>query len=217
MARPYKKSASIRELLLDTAEELFAERGPHGVSIRDITDKANVRSASINYHFESKEKLFLAVIERRIEPLSQLRRAHLSKFELDPLQKEKSVRHIVEAFADPVLNMSQNGGSGWRNYNTLVAQLAVQKFWGENAVSDKYDDHARLFLEAFRETFPSADPYRIHCCFQFLLSTTLYAVCNNRRFDTLSNGVYRSDDLTKLRDPFFDYAVGGILRLANEG
>jgi len=69
MATRYKKSEDVRNALLDTAEALFAERGLFGVSIRDITDAAGLRNASINYHFESKENLFLAVIDRRIEPL----------------------------------------------------------------------------------------------------------------------------------------------------
>ena len=51
----YKKSEDIRQRLLDTAEALFAERGFFGVSVRDITEAAGVRNASINYHFETKD------------------------------------------------------------------------------------------------------------------------------------------------------------------
>lgn len=215
MTRAYKKSTSIRELLLDTAEALFAERGFHGASVRDITEWAGVRNASINYYFESKENLFLAVLDRRIEPLAALRLDTLAAMPADPTQIEASVRHIVRSFAEPMLDFSEHGGPGWRNYCVLIAHLAVQKQWGENAIARKYDDHAKLFLKALQTTFPQADPYRIHCAFQFLLSTTVYAVCNNERLDTLSSGEYRSDDLSKLRGPFFDYTTGGIIRLAN--
>jgi len=214
LTRAYKKSASIRELLLDTAEALFAERGFHGASVRDITEAANVRNASINYHFESKENLFLKVIERRIEPLAALRSERLLKMKPDPTKPEISVRHVVESFAEPMLNFAEYGGPGWKNYCVLIARLSVQKQWGENDVSQKYDDHAHLFLDALKITFPFADEYRIHCCFQFLLSTTLYAVCDNERLDTLSAGKFRSDDLSRLRGPFLDYAIGGIIQLA---
>ncbi|MEL7032110.1 MAG: TetR/AcrR family transcriptional regulator [Pseudomonadota bacterium] len=216
MTRAYKKSASMRELLLDTAEALFAERGFHGASVRDITETANVRNASINYHFESKENLFLAVIERRIEPLAALRRERLLETKPDPAEPETSVRHIVRSFAEPMLDFAAHGGPGWKNYCVLIAHLAVQKQWGENTVTRKYDDHAHLFLEALQSTFPDADSYRVHCCFQFLLSTTLYAVCNNERLDTLSSGQFRSDDLARLRAPFLDYAVGGIVNVAGK-
>jgi len=213
LTRSYKKSESMRALLLDTAETLFAERGFHGASVRDITEAANVRNASVNYHFESKENLFRAVIERRIEPLAALRRERLLDVEPDPQAPEMSVRHIVKSFAEPMLDFAENNGTGWRNYCVLIARLAVQKQWGENTTSKKYDDHAHLFLNALQTTFPEASLYRIHCCFQFLLSITLYAVCNNERIDTLSSGQFRSDDLSSLRGPFLDYAVGGILNV----
>ena len=47
--------------ILDVAEELFGERGLNRVSIRDITDQAKVNLAAINYHFGSKDRLFLQV------------------------------------------------------------------------------------------------------------------------------------------------------------
>lgn len=211
----YKKSEDIRILLLDTAEALFAQRGYFGVSIRNITEAAQVRNASINYHFETKDKLFMAVIERRIEPLSAARLKKLKAISIDPKKPLETVTRIAEAFAKPMLDFALNGGPGWRNYCILVAHLAVQKFWGENAVSEKYDTDAHDFLTALQETFPQCDPYRIQCCFQFLLSTTLYAVCDNKRLDTLSGGVYKSNDLKRLNAPFFDYVSAGMMAVCN--
>ncbi len=211
LAREYKKSADIRAQLLDSAEALFAERGYYGTSVRDITDKAGLRSASINYHFKTKENLFASVIDRRIEPLAEMRRERLTQAALDPDGADNSVRQIVQAFSEPMLELSDQGGPGWRNYCILIAHLAVQKQWSENSVSQKYDAHARLFLNALRRVFPEADDYQVHCCFQFMLSNTLYAVCNNERLDTLSEGAYNSDDFTRLRGPFYDYVTGGIM------
>lgn len=207
----YKKSEDIRNHLLDAAEALFAERGFFGVSVRDITEAAGVRNASINYHFETKANLFMEVIDRRIEPLASARLEMLEAIDPTPSKPEASVRSIVDAFAGPMLNLAQTGGPGWRNYCILVAHLAVQQYWGENAVSLKYDVHAKQFLQALEDTFPDSDPYRIHCCFQFLLSTLLYAVCDNKRINTLSGGTYESDDLDRLRAPFLDFVTGGML------
>ncbi|MGH8309797.1 MAG: TetR family transcriptional regulator, partial [Steroidobacteraceae bacterium] len=39
--------------ILDAAEQLFARRGFHGVSVRDITSEAGVDVALVNYHFGS--------------------------------------------------------------------------------------------------------------------------------------------------------------------
>lgn len=213
MKQSYKKSDLMRSLLLDTAEELFAERGYFGASVRDITQRAEVRAASVNYHFETKKKLFTEVLKRRIAPLAEARLARLEQVHIQSEHPHESVAAIVSAFATPILDFAEQGGAGWKNYCVLIARLAVQKQWGENEVAQQYDDHSARFIAALQEVFPQADAYRIHCAFQFLLSTTLYAVCDNQRLDTLSDGCFKSDDLKRLREPFMDYAVGGIVRV----
>ncbi len=52
-----------KEHIINTAIELFAERGYEGTSIRDLAAKADVNIAMINYYFGSKDKLFEALIE----------------------------------------------------------------------------------------------------------------------------------------------------------
>lgn len=50
-----------RVQLLDAAAALFAERGFHATSMRDIAKAVNMLSGSIYYHFDSKEDMLLAV------------------------------------------------------------------------------------------------------------------------------------------------------------
>ncbi len=54
-----------REHILNVAEELFAERGFDGTSVRDIAQQAGVNLAMISYYFGSKEKLLESLIELR--------------------------------------------------------------------------------------------------------------------------------------------------------
>jgi TetR/AcrR family transcriptional regulator, regulator of cefoperazone and chloramphenicol sensitivity len=52
-----------RRLLL-AAGEVFAERGYHAATIKDITDRAGASLASVNYHFRDKAELYAAVLRR---------------------------------------------------------------------------------------------------------------------------------------------------------
>ncbi|MBO9199944.1 MULTISPECIES: TetR/AcrR family transcriptional regulator [Niastella] len=54
-----------RAHILSVAEQLFAENGFDGTSVRDIAQLANVNLAMISYYFGSKEKLLEALVEDR--------------------------------------------------------------------------------------------------------------------------------------------------------
>jgi AcrR family transcriptional regulator len=56
--------------ILEAAQEIFSREGLKGSSIRAIAREAGCDPALIYYHFESKEAMFLALLERKIEPLA---------------------------------------------------------------------------------------------------------------------------------------------------
>lgn len=53
-----------REAILDAASALFAERGYHGASLRDISRRVGISHPGMLHHFSSKEVLLGAVIDR---------------------------------------------------------------------------------------------------------------------------------------------------------
>jgi AcrR family transcriptional regulator len=53
-----------RDSLLDAAEQVFAEGGFDGASVRAITGRARANLGAVTYHFGSKAALFEAVVER---------------------------------------------------------------------------------------------------------------------------------------------------------
>ena len=51
--------------LLEAAVELFAARGFHGTSVRDIAERAGANVAAGHYHYGSKEGLYLEVLREQ--------------------------------------------------------------------------------------------------------------------------------------------------------
>lgn len=68
--------------ILDAAERLFAERGPVGVSIRDIAAEAGLPHSAIYRYFESKDEVLRQVLvrgrDRQVEHETEQRRQGLS-------------------------------------------------------------------------------------------------------------------------------------------
>lgn len=65
-----KQPAPPRERLIEAARQLFAGNGFDATSVRDITARAHANLGAITYHFGSKEALYLAVLERFVEPIA---------------------------------------------------------------------------------------------------------------------------------------------------
>jgi len=61
-----------RQRILDCAEVLFAERGLAGTAVRDIARACDLTAASLYNHFDGKQALYEAVLERGVRPLMDL-------------------------------------------------------------------------------------------------------------------------------------------------
>jgi AcrR family transcriptional regulator len=61
-----------REVILDTAERLFAARGVDGVALRDLAREMHLTAPSLYNHFPSKQALYDAVLERGLRPIVEL-------------------------------------------------------------------------------------------------------------------------------------------------
>jgi AcrR family transcriptional regulator len=66
-----------RQLLLDAARDLFAERGFKGTSTRDIADRAGVSEVMIFRHFGSKANLFQEAV---VEPFTSFMQDYIADY-----------------------------------------------------------------------------------------------------------------------------------------
>lgn len=81
---------STADRILDEAEALFAERGFAGTAVRDIAARAGLNPASLYNHFEGKEALYEAVLERGLRPVNAL---------LEQMLRDPSERLLDELLA----------------------------------------------------------------------------------------------------------------------
>jgi len=90
-----------REHILIVADELFAEKGFDGTSVRDIAQQAGVNLAMISYYFGSKEKLLESLVELR---------AGYAYGILEELNKDESlspwdkIDRLVDFYVDRILS-----------------------------------------------------------------------------------------------------------------
>ena len=84
-----------RARLLDAATRLFAERGFHNVSVRDICAEAGANVAAVNYHFDGKLGLYREVVGTAITAIRAVSETLI--FAPDDVPAEERLRRYVHA------------------------------------------------------------------------------------------------------------------------
>lgn len=62
-----KKGDDRKQMILETAERLFYEKGYESTSVQDILDELNLSKGGFYHHFESKLALLEAIVEQKCE------------------------------------------------------------------------------------------------------------------------------------------------------
>ena len=89
--------AGTRQRLLDIAEQLFAERGFYGVSIAAIASEVGLTKQGLLHYFNSKEKLYGAIVQRISDDFQDHQREALQASE-DPAER---LEKFYAALAEP--------------------------------------------------------------------------------------------------------------------
>ncbi|AGY57269.1 TetR family transcriptional regulator [Gloeobacter kilaueensis JS1] len=74
--------------ILETAEQFFAKFGFVGTRVDEIARAAEINKRMIYYHYNSKEGLYRAVLEKHLKPMIELSR-HLLHADLSPAETFK--------------------------------------------------------------------------------------------------------------------------------
>lgn len=135
------------KLILDTALELFAEKGYHQTSISDITRKAGISKGLVYNYFESKEKMLLSIIQTGYD-------AAYGNLDLNgdhSLAKEEFVHFLRITFRSV-----RENPKFWKLYSALVMQPGIQDLVMAE-YSNKAQDIQKLFFD-FVKTSGSISP-----------------------------------------------------------
>ncbi len=199
-----------KDLILDAAEELFAIRGFYGVSIRQITTKADVDPALASYHFGKKKDIFDAVMLRRAEILNRERIQTLDDCIRRAKPNPAPLHEIIDAFTHALLNRSNKGGKGWRSYFAIIAQINNHPELGGIIMSQYFDPLAKKFLQAIRANMPDANDEDLYWCYHFLSGALTLTFSGTERINKLSDGLCASSDLDAVHERLVPFITAGF-------
>lgn len=182
--REVEARAGRKQAILLAAEKLFALRGYHAVTIRQIAQEAGVPLALVGYYYGQKHELFHAIFEHW-SPTIEERLAALAAVDQDPRQAGTLPR-IIEAFVAPVLKLRASAEGEY--YALLVARELYHATPETDRVLRAYfDPLACAFIDALQAALPHASRGQVAWGYQFALGALLHHL-SDTRVERLSRG-----------------------------
>ena len=166
---------STKDRILGAAEELFAQHGFGGTSLRQVTSRADVNIAAVNYHFGSKENLVTEVFRRRMNDMSAQRLARLKQVrEQNPGELEP----ILAAFVEPALALAQDRHGGGAFIRVIARAYAEKNDGLRKFLSEQYGHVLREFGKAIATCVPALSKEQLYWRLDFLAGSLTYAMAD---------------------------------------
>ncbi len=197
---------SRRDAILDTAEELFADRGFDGVSMRMVAQRADVGLGLVTYHFATKDILFEETFGRRAQALNKARSAVLATL------SGASLETLIGGFFAPYRDFIAHGDPGWRAYARLHATLTQDARWTD-FVSGHFGDVAHEMIRRMGEAEPGLDEVAAVRGYVLMIGAAVSVFSDTRLLDRLSNGTASSYDVGAALESLVRFTAAGIRSL----
>jgi AcrR family transcriptional regulator len=214
--RPVRRPAAVplemRSHLLDHAEALFAMSGLHGVTVREVARSAAVDPALVHYYFETKQRLFDAVFERRASVVNDERMRSMDEYERAAGDR-MTVEGCVQAFLEPVWRHSIPADPHWNNYFRLLALVNNTPEWGGAMMTRHFDVVINRLIALLRRCMPGSADADLYWCYHFLSGALTLSLSQTGRIDRLSGGVCASSDMEAILRRMVPFIAAGFRRV----
>jgi AcrR family transcriptional regulator len=199
-----------RSCILAAAEQLFAEHGYAGASVRKITALAGVDLGAVRYHFGSKDALFGEVLQRRLEPLCRRRLELLDELERRWGRRAPPVEEIIRVFLEPALTLLSDEDHG-RYWVKLLGRVRIEP--GEYLVGVQlpYQTLLERFLACFARALPELPEDDLAYRFYFSFGTEINTLIDDGTLRAMRPGlpnVY--EDSAAVMDRLVRFCAAGM-------
>jgi len=166
---------STKDRILGAAEELFAQNGFVGTSLRQVTSRADVNIAAVNYHFGSKENLVNEVFRRRMDEMSAQR---LARLEAAQSEAPGQLEPILAAFIEPALALAQDRHGGAAFIRVIARAYAEKNDGLRKFLSEQYGHVLREFGRAIAACLPVLSKEELYWRLDFVSGALTYAMAD---------------------------------------
>lgn len=202
------REASI-ERILDAAEQLFAEFGYHGVTVKDVARRVGVSPTLLHYHFSGKESIFEAVWARKA-PISTRNRLNAMRRYAESVGDAVTVEGALHAWIDADLNVQIDDPEQWSAFGKIAAQANSAAGWGAEKMTRYFNPVVLALIDLLKKAMPECDEETIFWGYHFVSGAMTHNMARTGRLDELSHGLCSSDDFESIKRHMTTFMAAGI-------
>jgi AcrR family transcriptional regulator len=210
------KSAKVdktRNDIVRAAEQLFAAHGFHAMTLRDVTRRAQVNLAAVNYHFGSKRELVLAVIRNRFEPINLERLRRLEALIAEHQPKPIPVAAIFAALFEPLFESANTTHGADYGLIQLIGRAITEPADFIRGIHRAFfNELSQRFMTELQRSCPQLSAKALQYRFFFVINTMLGTMIEQVRLENLSSGTLDTSDFDTLVQQLTDFAVAGFIQ-----
>ena len=202
--------SATRDRIIDAAEQLFAEWGYNGVSIRMIARAASSNLAAISYHFGDKKGLLREIFSRRVKPISEERIKALEAALAEAKDGDIDLPAVIRAFIAPSVRVIR-GDLGGQNFRRLAGRASTDPTPEvRKVIYEIYDAVALRYVEVLRKACPRLSDQEFYWRLTFLYGVLLYANADTGRVQQLAGDRFDSRDPETAIDCMVQFLTAGL-------
>ncbi|ASG24525.1 TetR/AcrR family transcriptional regulator [Nitrospirillum viridazoti] len=208
------REASI-ERILDAAEQLFAEFGYHGFTLKDVAARVGVSSTLIHYHFNGKDSICEAVWARKA-PISARNRLESMRRYAEEVGDAVTVEGALSAWIDADLNVQIDDVEQWATFGKIAAQANSAAGWGAEKMTKYFNPVVLALIDLLKKAMPDCDEETIFWGYHFVSGAMTHNMARTGRLDELSHGLCSSNDFVSIKKHMAKFMAAGFLAICQQ-
>lgn len=159
-----------KQQIIAAAETILARHGVNAATVRAITGAADVNMAAINYHFGSRDQLFIFICSRRMQPSNEAVLAALDALEARTMPPTPA--EIFRPLVSAALTI-------WVKDDVLRALRSLLIHSPQTVEALKLSSMSTVYSRmrgALRQACPHLTPQQVRKRFQMAMATIMYTL-----------------------------------------
>jgi AcrR family transcriptional regulator len=199
----------IKERLLDAAEELFAEKGFNGTSVRDITTQANGNVAAVNYHFGGKEKLYEEVFLRHMKAVTEIRLKTIKEV-MSQTDHEITLEELLKEFSIAFLKPFLDEATGSRFIRLMIQEMTYPRLPKAMFIREIIEPTIKALGNALSRIIPDLEPKQVMLATMSLAGQLLHIIRIKEMFDIEELTSHQILNFDEIIEHIVDFTAAGI-------